>query len=282
MVLIKAPANATLCDVAKLLAKKRALSRDPTGSAPDAEKTAAKQDLQNLDTLLVSLGFEVEKERARAAGTPPNPSFDAAAKAHGRTALIQIPTKSPEDVALRNAGISFSQGFGVAFSPSGRGSDATLGTLIARWNWLQRSAAGKWNRWVGENNAEGDAQVPYRGRIEYWLGRRQYTDARPPERRSKTLPEFTAFGPFLGTAITGDKVKFGSEEERPWIIGLSTGWGFYKDAASLLYIDVGAAASPSSGLDHAQLFAGASLDAIVLGRILGLTRKAHLPTETDK
>lgn len=242
----------------------------------------AHNDLAALDTLLVTLGFQIEKERARNAGGQPDTTLAAAATRNGRHAIVEIPNKSPDDVALRNAGISFSQGFGIAFSPSSKGDDASVGVLLARWNWLQRSAAGKWNRWVGQNNAEGDAQVPYRGKIEYWLGWKDYTDGRPPERRERTWPELTALGPFLGTAVVGEKVKFGANEERPWLVGISTGLGFYKDAASLLYIDAGVTVSPKSGFDHSHFYGGISLDGILLGKMLGLTRNAHLPTDTGK
>jgi hypothetical protein len=290
---IQGRANADLNKTAETLAEKRkenASAAEKRKMEADAEakpgvdpwKAKAGTDLENLETLLVSIGYKLEKKRAAAAGTNPDDAKTKAALSGGRKAVVEIPTKAIGDVALRNAGISFSQGLGVVFTPASQGSDASIGTMIGRWNWLQRSAAGKWNRWVGDNNGEGDAQVPYRGKIEYWLGWKDYTDAKPATRRSRTWPELTAFGPFIGTGIIGDKVKFGAKEERPWLVGLSGGWGFYKDAASLLYIDAGITVSPSSGIDHSKFFAGASLDGIVLGQILGFTRKAHLPTETDK
>ncbi len=97
-------------------------------------------------------------------------------------------------------------------------------------------------------------------------------------RRKVTLPELTTFGPFFGTAIIGERVRFGSKEERPYLAGLSLGWGFGDEASSLVCIDVGATISPNSGFRHSRAFVGASFDGIVLGNLLGLTRKAGAQT----
>ncbi len=197
----------------------------------------------------------------------------------------KAPAKSPEEVKLRQSGIVIAQGFGVVFAAKGA-EEASVGTLLARWNWLQRSAAGKWNRWVGEKASEADQLMPFRGSVEYWLepedrggnAHRKYTVTRPPHRRDRTLPELTTFGPFFGTAIIGERVRFGSKEERPYLAGLSLGWGFGDEASSLVCIDVGATISPNSGFRHSRAFVGASFDGIVLGNLLGLTRKAGAQT----
>jgi hypothetical protein len=259
---------------------------------PDATAIEqAKNDAKNLKRLLVSLGYQSEVQRAAAAGTEPRTDLRAAAATEGRASVANVNVKTADEVLLRNAGVSFSQGFGVAFSPRSQGDDASIGTLLARWNWLQRSAAAKWNRWVGQNPGEGVSQVPYRGKVEYWLEenerpdpakRNRYTDAMPAVRRSRTWPELTSFGPFFGTAIVGDRVKFGSSTERPYLLGLGSGFGFFEDASSVLYLDLGVTVSPTSGIDHSKFFAGASFDGIVLGKLLGLTRKAHLPADLAK
>ncbi len=265
------------------MSRKLKKQRDDDPDQATKPTTDPKEDLLELERLLVSLGYGMEQKRAVAAKTEPDENKKKAAAQEGRTAFADVAVKTDEEVKLRNAGISFAQGFGVAFSPKSEGDDAALGTLIVRWNWLQRSAAAKWNRWVGENNADGDAQVPYRGKFEYWLKINRYSDAKPLTRRNKTIPEWTAFGPFFGTAIVGDSVRFGTKTERPYLVGLSSGWGFFQEASSLLYVDLGVTVSPTSGVDHSKFFAGVSFDALVLGKMLGMTRKGHLASElTDK
>lgn len=234
---------------------------------------AAGSKEEQLQRFLVRYGYNQARKGAALAKEEVAEAKTKAVDEYGSTGVTDIPVKSAEDVLLRNAGISFSQGFGVAFGPKDDG-DASMGTLIARWNWLQRSAAGKWNRWVGQNNGEGYAQVPYRGRIEYWDGWGNYTDVMPRARRPHTLPEFTAFGPFVGSGAVGEKVKFGAATERPYLVGLTFGWGFLDEAASLLYVDLGVTVSPNSGFEHSKFFAGVSMDAIILSKVIGLTRQA--------
>lgn len=226
-----------------------------------------------LGGFLTSYGYKEVQENARANGRAVDPAQTAAAAQAGAKPVEEPEVKSRDEVLLRNAGIAFSQGFAVIFSDAGD-DEASVGTIFARWNWLQRSAAGKWNRWIGEKNPEGYAMVPYRGHIEYRDEDGTYTETKPEGRSTRTLPELTFFGPIYGTAALGEKISNGTDTFRPYLVGLSLGWGFLDEAAPLVYVDAGATVSPSDGFEDSRFFAGISCDALVLGKILGLTRKA--------
>lgn len=273
-------------DQATALAKKRADEATLNPSGKPAGKLAAsdpQSDIDKLNAVLVGLGAKETKKQVAVTGS------DAVKDEEKASAVTEVKVKTAEDVALRDAGIAFSQGVGVAFGNKADG-DASLGTLLVRWNWLQRSASGKWNRWLAHGTTDDSkAQIPFRGQIEYWLEAEErdksglrYTSAAPALRRARTLPEFTTFGPFFGTAIVGDKVTFGAKKERPYLVGLSGGWGLFQDAASVFSIDLGVTVSPTSGIDHSKFYAGVSFDGVVLGRILGFTRKGHLPLGEGK
>lgn len=183
------------------------------------------------------------------------------------------PSKSAEDVLLRNAGFSISTGFGVA---DGKQGDALLLTAVARWNWLQRRATAKWNAMIGPDSTD-HALIPYYGNYYYWTKSEAapsgaYSPIYTAPFQTRFFPPWTAFGPFVGTALAGERVTFGDDEERPWLLGLSFGFGFLDEAASFLYVDVGTTVSPSHGFDDSGWFIGASFDGLVLGKLLGLRR----------
>lgn len=186
-----------------------------------------------------------------------------------------------KDAKLRNAGFSFSQGFGIV---TGAG-DASVGTLIVRWNALQRRTTLKWNELVNYGARKGGdyAQIDYFGSKGGALLEDQLT-SRASVRRVNNLLDFkvlcpTAIGPFLGSGVIGEKVKFGQDSagnakmQRPYLLGASLGWGFYDQAGSAFYLDFGYSVSPTSGFKHSRPFLGISLDGLVLGKIIGYVRK---------
>ncbi len=185
------------------------------------------------------------------------------------------PAKKPEidvDARLRNAGLAFTAGFGVI---DGKTSDSTVSTVQVRWNFWQRRATAKWNQLLGESEPDGYKYMRYYGKLEFYD-----RDAAKPtdvfkskynaQGWSSKLPALSFLGLFLGRAVTGEKIALpDGNTERPYIIGASIGLGFYDQAASLAYIDIGTTVSPRRGFDQSRPYAGISLDAVVLAKVLG-------------
>lgn len=246
-----------------------------------------------VDKLLVRLGYNSEVEASKSGGATPSEVEKNAVNRWG-AAAVDTPPALNVDARLRNAGISFSSGYGVARArvkkPDGRDTldDRGVATIMARWNLIQRKTTAKWNQRVGDRNSDGYSLVPYFGHTEYALRRYDVRD-RPYPRRpesgnliSEVLFNPTFFGPFFGSAVVGEKLpEPGSTTggtERPYLVGISLGFGFYDEASPLVYFDVGKTVSPQHGFEDTRLFYGFSFDAIVFTKILGGTRQAVTPS----
>lgn len=254
----------------------------PDGSGADPRYTS----------FLVRLGAS-EKKRAVEAAKKAKPDDKAKAIAPALSSEEQAVAakaggdKTEEkstniDAKLRSAGFSFSQGFGVVTGSKA----ASVGTLVVRWNAYQRRTTVKWNELVNYGSRKGGEyqQVEYFGS----RGSSLVEDELGPAasiKKVNNLMDFsvfcpTAIGPFFGGGLVGERIKFGRDSaggdklERPYLVGLSLGWGFYDEAGSAFYFDVGYSASPTSGFKHSRPFVGISFDAIVLGKITGFVRKS--------
>ena len=183
---------------------------------------------------------------------------------------------------MRDYGISFSQGFGVGH---GAHHDAGLAVLIVRVNLLQERSTIKWNQLVARSDrTDGQyKKINYYGN-RGWALVKDYVgpDDEPDTMRSvlqwrKIVP--TAVGPFFGGGVLGDKFDFGHNadgtlrSERPYLAGLSVGWGFINGGGSEIYVDVGATLSPTTGFAYSRPYFGVSIDGELFGAIIDYIRK---------
>ncbi len=178
---------------------------------------------------------------------------------------------NPQDIRLRNAGFSLSTGAGLVKSTSS--DDAIAMSLIARWNLGQRKATAKWNSLILKKGKDFGI-VPYYGQPVFWDKDSQKVIPAAPKDRylGYNRPELTTWGPFIGSTAAGEKIEMGGEQVRPYLVGLSFGFGFYDQAASFLYFDIGRTVSPNKGFEDSDYYFGISLDGVVLGNILGHLR----------
>jgi hypothetical protein len=232
-----------------------------------------------VDQFLIAVGYEQKIAAAKIAGTT-LPVAQTKASESGNSA-VRTPPALVTDAWLRNNGLSFATGVGLSHYG---GDDQPIGTLIVRWNLWQRIATAKWNQRVGDNNGEGYAQVPFWGAVEYYdrnpeihaiNGR--FKSARADAGTLPWLPEISFVGPFIGGAVAGEKITTRGDQERPYIVGASVGFGFYREAAPFVTFDFGKTVSPKHGLGSSSNYFGVSFDAIVLGSITGFIRKPAAP-----
>lgn len=193
--------------------------------------------------------------------------------------MKKAPSFDPAEIRMRNAGISFSSGFGIARSG---GTDHSILTGIARWNWIQKKSAARWNSLVAQDSKDKVeyALVPYFGEYYYWdsTDHGTITGDYVAWSGSRFFPTLTSFGPFIGTSLDGEKITMGTKEVRPYLAGISAGFGFYDQAASLVYLEVGTTISPHNGFEDSDLYFGISVDAILLTKIMGIRNKPETET----
>ncbi|HEY8995450.1 MAG TPA: hypothetical protein VIM71_12350 [Lacunisphaera sp.] len=235
---------------------------------------AAKQQAVNnpaglngaLDPFYVELGLAQKKAENTA-----TPEDEAAAAGKGVDPKVGEQGDSPEkvfrgideDIFFRNAGISFSGGYGLI-------KDQSVGAIIARWNVRQAEATLWYNNQVAKASKDGYEQVPYFGmNRDEFMGWYEKARGHAASERQSWL---TAWGPFIGGTVNGDKIDSGAGEERPYLLGLSFGFGFSTEAASLFYVDVGTTISPKQGLKSNKLYVGFSADAELLGKLFDRIR----------
>ena len=247
---------------------------------------------KRADKLLVRLGFNSVIETSKSGGPAPSDDEKNAALGFG-AAAVDTPPALNVDARLRNAGISFSSGFGIARAHVTHAGgpdtidDKAVGSIMARWNLIQRKATAKWNQRVGARNADGYSLVPYFGHTEYAVHGHKVRDR--PYPRGMDSDSFldglifspTFFGPFFGSGIVGEKLpepgSTSGSTERPYLLGWSLGLSFYDEASPLIYFDVGKTVSPQHGFNESRFFYGFSFDAIVFSKIVGGTRQAAAP-----
>lgn len=225
-----------------------------------------------VDEFLIAVGYEQRRAAARIAGTS-LPAEETTASLQGFGG-VRTPPALATDAWLRNNGLSFATGLGIAHRA---GADRPVGTLIARWNVWQRIATAKWNQRIGDNNPEGYAQVPFWGAVEYYDRSKEgiknrIVSVRAPAQTLPVLPEMSFLGPFLGRAMLGEKIITKGDEERPYVIGTSIGFGFYREAAPFVTFDAGKTISPKHGLKGSSNYFGVSFDALVLSSITGFMK----------
>ncbi len=229
----------------------------------------------SVNKFIISVGYAQATKAATAAGIAPvvwNNATGQDAAAAGVSAVLPAPPLAT-DAWLRNNGVSFATGIGFIHNDE---QDATLGSVLVRFNFCQRKATAKWNQRVGTQNIEGYAQVPYWGIVEYYNREKSddpYQITRAPLKSAPSLPEFTFLGLFFGSGVLGEKIMTQGDEERPFLAGVSAGIGFYKEAAPFITLDVGSTISPKHAFKDSSLYVGISLDALVLTEIFGRVRK---------
>jgi len=199
---------------------------------------------------------------------------------------------------LRDYGISFAEGLGyVGNTHGGSGTSA----LIVRWNWLQERSTIRWNDWVRES-AGTYPKIPYFGRQGWDLVEDRIPnpyDDNPKKIQDiltyrwsvanpvRTIFSPNTFGPFFGGGVIGNKVAFGHDDkgavisQRPYLVGLSFGWGRYEGGASTVYVDVGASISPTTGFAYSKPYIGFSLDASLFGDVFDYIRNSK-PVPSDQ
>lgn len=243
---------------------------------PDPSRSPDNSSLDyKADQLLVRVGYDKVVAAAKAAGGAPSAEQTEAVNKFGAV-VADTPPAQDADTLLRKRGIAFTAGVGVILGRAHAG-DSGVGTLMARWNWVQQHATALWNQKIGANNPDGDTLVSYYGQIEY---------ARPNRWRSYRLNPYAErdtsgflnmisnpsfFGPFFGSVIAGDRIQVpggvAGEKERPYLAGLGIGFSYYREAASLVYLDWGWTVSPSKGFKGSSNYVGLSFDGVVLEKI---------------
>lgn len=246
---------------------------EPSALTATYKQALPPQKLDDVDRFLIRLGYDEKATAAKTLGTALPPAQEAASQS--AFSAVLPPPALETDSWFRNNGLSFATGFGIAHYG---GEDRSIGTVLARWNLWQAVATAKWNQRVGENNLEGYAQVPFWGRVQYYdrnvgWGTKGLSD-RFQLQNLPVLPEITFLGLFLGSAVAGEQIPTRGDKERPYLVGASIGFGFYKEAAPFITFDIGKTISPKHGLGSASNYFGFSVDALVLGNITGIIRKA--------
>lgn len=199
-------------------------------------------------------------QAAIAAGIKPDSAAEKAAENGGKDAAAAAATEV--NTRLRKYGVSFSVGAGATIADS---DSATLSTAVIRWNLLQAQTTGQ-ARQIAKKNALKKNRV-----VHTWadyVGPRLMGESQDDsENNAKTTGRhhlLTAAGPFIGRAVGGEKVRFGSKNERPYLLGASFGFGFYDESSSLIYLDAGTTVSPTSAFTHSKPYIGISMDGVVL------------------
>lgn len=253
---------------------------DPATLDAVFQDSAVPATLRDSDKFLIRVGYEQKAAAAKAAGTEVSAAQKAAAKEG--VAAIKTPAALQTEAWFRDNGVSFATGFGIAHYG---GEDRPVGSVLARWNLWQRVATAKWNQRIGENNSEGYALVPYWGKVEFydrshgkWGPSGLANAVAPTSGDTSVLPPISFLGLFVGSAAAGEQVTTRGDKERPYLVGASIGFGFYKEAAPFITFDVGKTVSPKHGFGSASNYYGFSVDAIVLGSITGFVRKPAAAT----
>lgn len=281
----------------------------------DFGQLATERDVSTYDPknhvhrFLLRYGFADEKRAGLKTSTAPSEAKKTAAASAGGDSVRLLPQLT-EEAFFRDKGIIFAAGAGVV---SMRGKGATMGTATVRWNFLQARTTARWNRTIGLQN-EYYQPMTYQGRVLFFepkaLSKKQqgdYAAAVADKRRLlyhlhadnfradlpdtpgsddakkfwRTLPPLTFCGPLVGSAVSGERVEFADgKKERPYLLGLSLGWGYSDHAASLLYLDVASTFSPSTGFRHARPYIGISLDGELFGKLFDFVRSNKKPATT--
>lgn len=234
--------------------------------------------LRDSDKFLIRVGYEQKAAAAKAGGTEVSAAQKTAAKEG--FAAIKTPAALQTEAWFRDNGVSFATGFGIAHYG---GEDRPVGSVLARWNFWQRVATAKWNQRIGENNDPAYALVPYWGKVEFydrkkWGSDGVQRDIADASTDRAILPPISFLGLFVGSAAAGEQVTTRGDKERPYLVGASIGFGFYKEAAPFITFDVGKTISPKHGFGSSSNYYGFSVDAIVLGTITGFIRKPAAAT----
>ena len=247
--------------------------------------TAKSTATEKLGAFLIRTGYNARLEDAAKGTAGPTDTDRTVADAYGFNGVI-VPPAFNVDAKLRNAGISFASGAGVIRHRGGSGGDATAGTVVARWNLIQRYATARWNQRVGDRNLDGYGLVSNYGNIEFRSRGliKGFTAGKAEElyrntymrvaRDGSVLPNLTFIGPFFGSTVLGDKIRepgtvaADNKYERPYLVGLSVGWGFFDEASSLVYLDFGKTISPHKGMDGTRTYLGISFDAVVFEKLI--------------
>ena len=231
---------------------------------------------------------KVAAQQAKNAGAQANAA--ATGTPQPQTPATTTPTKTPPpidpgtgelaDTVLRNLGLSF--GLGVGSTVGGQ-SNSVLESGLLRWNLIQEQATIRWNdkQSVGGQGGKrvgyGLAALQGRKLMEDEFGYVQNTEALEKIFwRSDYYP--TSFGPFIGSAIPSNYAYFGHNPDgtpikaRPYLVGIQAGWGFYNEAGSLIYFDIGTTVSPNSGFRYSKPYFGISADGLVLLHLLEAMR----------
>jgi hypothetical protein len=247
----------------------KALIAATAAKADQAKATAA--DAQKQSTSASNQASAAKTGTTAAAS--PAPASGSGSKT---TPVIDPGTGKLADTVLRNIGISFGAGVGVAIGAS---SSSVLEVGLLRWNMIQEQATIRWN---DKQSVAGQGAL----RVGYGFTGIQGTKLMEDEFgytadtnaiedifwRSEWYP--TSFGPFFGTAMPGNYSTFGHNssgtliKERPYLTGVQIGWLFYDEASSLLYLDIGSTISPNSGFRYAKPYIGVSADGLVLLKLI--------------
>lgn len=232
-----------------------------------------------LQRVYTATGAKIEraakkaKEAQTAAAKPAKPE----AEAEGDAGEPDI----AKSIGIRDAGFSLGYGAGAIFAP---GEDATVGTILLRWNSIQRASTIKWNNTVGTYGPDKRQRITYRGMIGApLLEDRLGNNASPHEVVDALTFQWwrpTTLGLFIGRGIAGEQVVFRAAtptaaevKQRPWLIGATFGWGFRDQAASAFTIDIGAAISPTTAFTTPRLYTGISFDLETVGKLFDRVSK---------